>query len=71
MAQMQKKIRRGQLEFYNFILVVGAQEKESRSVNVRNRDDPSSQKHGTMVPLDELRAKLKSLRKERRLVNAL
>jgi threonyl-tRNA synthetase len=68
---MQKKIRRGQLEGYNFLLIVGEQEKSSRSVNVRNRDDPSSQKHGTMVPLDELRAKLKSLRKERRLVNAL
>lgn len=68
---MAKKIRNGQLSQYNFIFVVGAQEKESRSVNMRNRDDPSSQKHGTMIPLDELRAKLKSLRKERRLVNAL
>lgn len=51
--------------------VVGAQEKESRSVNIRNRDDPSTQQKGVMVPLDEVRVKLRALRKERRLVNAL
>jgi threonyl-tRNA synthetase len=50
---------------------VGAQEKESRSVNIRNRDDPSSQAKGVMVPLEEARVKLKALRKERRLINAL
>lgn len=51
--------------------VVGAQEKETRSVNIRNRDDPSSQAKGVMIPLDEAREKLRKLRKERRLVNAL
>lgn len=51
--------------------VVGAQEKESRSVNIRNRDDPATQKQGVMIPLDEARPKLCALRKERRLVNAL
>lgn len=68
---LQKKIRTGQLAQYNFIFVVGAQEKESRSVNIRNRDDPSSQAKGVMVPLEEARVKLKALRKERRLINAL
>jgi threonyl-tRNA synthetase len=53
------------------LIVVGAAEKESRTVNIRNRDDPESQKLGVMVPLDEARAKLTALRKERRLVNAL
>lgn len=52
-------------------LVVGAQEKESRSVNIRNRDDPSSQTKGSLVPLEEARAKLRALRKERRLENTL
>lgn len=52
-------------------IVVGAQEKESRSVNIRNRDDPATQKQGVMVPLDEARPKLRALRKERRLANAL
>lgn len=68
---MQKKIRTGQLAQYNFIFVVGASEKESRTINIRNRDDPATQKQGVMVPLEEARAKLKSLRKERRLENAL
>ncbi|GAQ08470.1 threonine--tRNA ligase, cytoplasmic [Aspergillus lentulus] len=68
---MQKKIRTGQLAQYNFIFVVGAQEKESRSVNIRNRDDPATQNKGVMVPLEEARQKLRVLRKERRLVNAL
>jgi threonyl-tRNA synthetase len=40
-------------------------------VNVRNRDDPETQKLGVMVPLDEIRAKLTALRKERRLENKL
>lgn len=68
---MAKKIRTGQINQYNFIFVVGASEKESRTVNIRNRDDPSSQSKGVEVALDEARAKLKSLRKERRLENKL
>ncbi|KAJ5606392.1 threonyl-tRNA synthetase [Penicillium lagena] len=68
---LPKKIRNGQLSYYNFIFVVGAQEKESRSVNVRNRDDQNTQSKGIMVPLDEVRAKLRALRKERRLENTL
>ncbi|KAJ0416124.1 hypothetical protein BJY00DRAFT_292129 [Aspergillus carlsbadensis] len=68
---LQKKIRTGQLAQYNFILVVGAEEKESRSVNIRNRDDAATQNKGIMVPLEEARVKFRALRKERRLVNAL
>ncbi|KAJ5679674.1 hypothetical protein N7462_007918 [Penicillium macrosclerotiorum] len=68
---MQKKIRTGQLAQFNFIFVVGASERDARSVNVRNRDDPASQKLGVMVPLEEVRASLRALRKERRLENAL
>ncbi|KAJ5898888.1 threonyl-tRNA synthetase [Penicillium taxi] len=68
---MQKKIRTGQLAQYNFIFVVGASEKDSRSVNIRNRDDPATQKLGVMVPLEEARSKLRALRKERRLDSTL
>ncbi|KLJ07220.1 threonyl-tRNA synthetase [Blastomyces silverae] len=68
---MQKKIRTGQIAQYNFIFVVGAQEKSTRTVNIRNRDDPSSQSKGSLVPLEEARVKLRALRKERRLVNEL
>jgi len=70
-ATMKKKILLGQQRQYNFIFVLGAQEMESRSVNIRNRDDPESQTRGALLPLDEAVQKLKALRKERRLVNAI
>ena len=54
---MQKKIRTGQLAQYNFIFVVGAQEKESRTVNIRNRDDPATQK------MELMRCELETMRK--------
>lgn len=68
---MQKKIRTGQLQQYNFIFVVGAQEKESRSVNIRNRDDPATQKMGELIPLDKAIELLGKLREERRLNSSL
>jgi threonyl-tRNA synthetase len=68
---MQKKIRTGQLAQYNLIMVVGAQEKESRSVNIRNRDIPETQKMGELVPVDQAIELMKSLRDERRLSSAL
>ena len=68
---MQKKIRTGQLQQYNFIFVVGAQERDSRSVNIRNRDLPETQKMGELVPLDDAIKKLCALRDERRLNSAL
>jgi threonyl-tRNA synthetase len=36
---LNKKVREGQLAQYNLILVVGAKEQESRSVNIRSRDN--------------------------------
>lgn len=85
---MQKKIRTGQLQQYNFIFgklatyinpciptntceVVGAQEKEARSVNIRNRDDQETQAKGELIPLEEAVRKLKALKKERRLINKI
>ena len=68
---LQKKIRNGQLQQYNFVFVVGAQEKESKTVNIRNRDDKETQSKGELVPLDEAIKKLKALRKERRLINKI
>ncbi|KAK2737248.1 hypothetical protein FQN57_000415 [Myotisia sp. PD_48] len=67
---LQKKIRSGQLAQYNFIFVVGAEEKASRSVNIRNRDDRNSQSKGSLIPLEEARVKLRALRTERRLHTA-
>jgi len=68
---MQKKIRAGQLSQYNFIFVVGAQEKESRTVNIRNRDDQSTQSKGELIPLNEAIGKLVSLRDGRSTENKI
>ncbi|KAF3077461.1 Threonine--tRNA ligase, cytoplasmic [Trichoderma lentiforme] len=67
----QKKIRTGQLKQYNFIFVVGAEEASSRTVNIRNRDDQSTQNKGALIPVDEALEKLLALKGERRLVNKI
>jgi threonyl-tRNA synthetase len=59
---MQKKIRTGQLQQYNFIWVVGAQERETGTVNIRDRDDQETQQRGEVVMLDAAIQKLESLR---------
>ncbi|RMZ82193.1 hypothetical protein DV738_g1808, partial [Chaetothyriales sp. CBS 135597] len=63
---LQKKIRNGQLAQYNFIFVLGAAEQESRTLNIRNRDDPATQKKGELVPLDVALKRLTELRDSRR-----
>jgi threonyl-tRNA synthetase len=68
---MQKKIRTGQLALYNFIFVVGAEERDSKTVNIRNRDDQATQQRGEIIPLDEALKKLVQLRDERRLENKI
>ncbi|KAH0835340.1 hypothetical protein AYO21_01559 [Fonsecaea monophora] len=68
---LQKKIRTGQLAQYNFIFVVGAKEKETRTVNIRNRDDPSTQKMGELIPLEKALERLTQLRDERKLENKI
>ncbi|KAI5793854.1 hypothetical protein DFH27DRAFT_628199 [Peziza echinospora] len=68
---MAKKIRTGQLQSYNFIFVVGAEERDNRAVNVRNRDDKATQTKGELMPLPDVISKLIELKKSRKLVNAL
>eukprot|EP00197_Chlamydomonas_leiostraca_P002015 CAMPEP_0202857222 /NCGR_PEP_ID=MMETSP1391-20130828/251_1 /ASSEMBLY_ACC=CAM_ASM_000867 /TAXON_ID=1034604 /ORGANISM="Chlamydomonas leiostraca, Strain SAG 11-49" /LENGTH=715 /DNA_ID=CAMNT_0049536001 /DNA_START=82 /DNA_END=2229 /DNA_ORIENTATION=+ len=48
--KMQKKVREAQLAQYNYILVVGEEERKARTVNVRTRDNVV---HG-MFKLEEL-----------------
>lgn len=45
--------------------MVGDQEMNGREVNVRNRDDTSTQDRGKPIPLDEAIKKLVALRDER------
>lgn len=46
---LPKKIRNAQMAKYHFILVVSAKERDSRAVNIRNRDDPATQQQGAMM----------------------
>ncbi|KAF2259972.1 threonyl-tRNA synthetase-like protein [Lojkania enalia] len=68
---MQKKIRTGQLQLYNFIFVVGAEERDSKTVNIRNRDDQATQQRGETIPLEDALKKLKQLRDDRNLENKI
>ena len=54
-----------------YVIVVGQQEEESRSVNVRNRDDVGTKKQGAMEALDEVVKKLLNLKKTKSLENKL
>lgn len=47
--------------------VVGAEEEKSRTVNIRNRDDPTTQSKGELVPLQDALEKFIKLRDERQL----
>lgn len=51
----------------SFSLVVGAKEQETRTVNIRNRDDPATQKMGELIPLQAALERLVELRDQRRL----
>lgn len=68
-STMTKKIRTGQLHNYNFIFVLGRKERDFRSVNVRNRDDPTTHRRGDLVPVDKALEALGRLRDERQLSN--
>jgi len=68
---MKKKILEAQLAQYNFICVVGAEEAENRALNIRNRDDQSSQQRGEIIPLQEAINKLEVLRDSRALESKL
>jgi len=60
---MNKKIRNGQLEQYNFILVVGEKERDNNTVNVRTRDNKVHGEH----TVDSVVEKMKNLKSKRTL----
>jgi threonyl-tRNA synthetase len=55
----------------NVSIVVGQEELDSRSVNVRNRDDVGTKAKTEMVPLDDIVAKLVALKASKKLGNEL
>lgn len=52
-------------------IVVGQEELDARSVNVRNRDDVGTKSKGEMVALDKVVDQLVALKKSRSLANQL
>lgn len=68
---LPKKIRNGEIAQHNFILVVGSEEMESHSVNVRNRDDAGQKGKAETVKFDEVLQKMLALKNEMRLENKL
>ncbi|TPX73622.1 threonine---tRNA ligase [Chytriomyces confervae] len=62
---LNKKIRNAEIAHFNFIFVVGAEEETTKSVNVRNRDDPNSKSKGEVRVLADLLPKLVELKKTR------
>ncbi|GAA5833992.1 hypothetical protein JCM5353_008605 [Sporobolomyces roseus] len=71
-STLPKKVRNGEIAQYNYIFVVGSEEMDSRSVNVRNRDDAGNKKARTeTIKVDEVLEKLLRLKNQRRLDNEL
>ncbi|WFD00165.1 threonine--tRNA ligase [Malassezia yamatoensis] len=70
---LNKKIRNGELAQYNFVLVVGHEEQQSQSVNVRNRDtDPDVAKGKTeTIKLESIIKQLQQLKESRQVSNKL
>ncbi|KAJ3293577.1 threonyl-tRNA synthetase [Rhizoclosmatium sp. JEL0117] len=62
---LNKKIRNAEIAHFNFIFVVGAEEENTSSVNVRNRDDPNTKSKGEVRSLAEILPKLVELKKSR------
>lgn len=71
---LPKKIRNGEVAQYNFSFVVGVEERDARSVNVRNLRGVEGQvkaRNDEAVALDKIVALLSALRDQRRLDNKL
>lgn len=68
---LQKKVRNGQVQKYNFIFIVGEQEANEKSVNIRNRDIQDLQGKNEAVPLDTVIEQLLKLKETKRSDNQL
>ena len=53
------------------LVVVGAKEQETRTLNIRNRDDQATQQKGELIPLNKALERLVALRDERRMENKI
>ncbi|GCE98803.1 threonyl-tRNA synthetase [Zygosaccharomyces mellis] len=68
---LQKKVRNGQMLKYNFIFIVGEQEMNEKSVNIRNRDVMEQQGKNATVSVETVLEQLKKLKNDMRNDNVL
>ncbi|KAJ1965991.1 threonyl-tRNA synthetase [Dimargaris xerosporica] len=68
-STLNKKIRNAEIAQYNFVVVVGAEEQSTVSVNVRNRDDVGTKAKGQTIPLADFVNRLVALDQSRALTN--
>ena len=68
---LQKKVRNGQMLKYNFIFIVGEQEMNEKSVNIRNRDVMEQQGKNATVSVETVLEQLKKLKSDMRNDNVL
>ncbi|KAG0687716.1 threonyl-tRNA synthetase [Pichia californica] len=68
---LQKKVRTGQVQKYNFIFIVGEQEATEKSVNIRNRDIQDLQGKNEAISLDLVIEQLSKLNDSKRNDNKL
>lgn len=68
---LQKKVRTGQVQKYNFIFIVGEQEESEQAVNIRNRDIQDLQGKNEAEKLDVVIKQLQTLKEEKRNDNKL
>ncbi|SNX87565.1 probable THS1 - threonyl tRNA synthetase, cytosolic [Melanopsichium pennsylvanicum] len=68
---LPKKVRNGEIAQYNFVFVVGHEEMQTNSVNIRNRDDVNMKGKAETMDLEKTIQLLKQLKTQRRLENKL
>ncbi|KAI9258475.1 hypothetical protein BY458DRAFT_517986 [Sporodiniella umbellata] len=68
---LNKKVRNAELAHYNFVFVVGAEEANTRSVNIRNRDDVGTKAKSQTIPLEQVLTSVVQLKESKSLENKL
>ena len=66
---LNKKVRKGETGGYNFILIVGHDEKEKRAVNVRNGHGTQGKGRDEVVPMADICQRFIKLRESRQIEN--
>jgi threonyl-tRNA synthetase len=70
-TSQQKRIHSFTVFYFRVSIVVGQEELDNRSVNVRNRDDVGTKAKTAMIPLDTIIEKLVKLKAGKSLQNSL